>query len=101
MDQEVKSLLEENIKISKENNELLLKIRNVQRWSQITRYLYWFVLLGISLGAFYFVKPYLNNLLSLYTGGDLGSIPNIGDMGKNLNNQEEQIQSLLNILNSK
>mgnify|MGYP001810129142 CR=1 FL=1 len=98
MDQEVKNLLEENLKISKENNELLLKIRNVQRWAQITRYLYWFVIIAVSFGAFYFIQPYLENLLSLYTGGVGGSI-NVSDIG-NLTSQQEQIQDLIKSLNN-
>jgi hypothetical protein len=99
MDQEVKKLLEENIRISKENNELLLKIRNVQRWAQITRYLYWFVIIAVSFGAFYFVQPYLENLLNLYTGGVGGSI-NVSDIGKNLTDQQGQIQDLIKSLNN-
>ena len=99
MDPEMKSLLEENIKLSKENNALLLKIHGIQRWSQITRILYWFIIIGISLGSFYFLKPYLGNLLNVYTGGASG-VTNTNDMLKNLSDQDK-IQELLNSLNQK
>ena len=69
MDGELKNLLEENLKLSKENNELLIKVRRVQKWSQYSRIFYWILILGITYGAFYFIQPYLENLLSLYTGG--------------------------------
>lgn len=69
MDQEIKNLLEENLKLSKENNELLIKVRRVQKWSQYSRIFYWVLIIGITYGAFYFIQPYLENLLSLYTGG--------------------------------
>jgi len=98
MDQEVKQLLEENLKLSKENNKLLLKIRSVQRWARITRIFYWFLIIGVSIGAFYFIKPYLGNLLNVYTGGVSG-INNISDITKNLKNGQTDIQDLLKSLN--
>jgi hypothetical protein len=97
MDQEVKQLLEENLRLSKENNVLLLKIRSVQRWAQITRVLYWVVIIGVSFGAFYYVQPFLGNMLNVYTGG-VGGLNNINDITKNLSDKE-QIQDLLKSLN--
>ncbi len=93
MDPEVKHLLEENLKLSKENNELLIKIRSVQRWSQITRIFYWFLIIGITVGAFYFIKPYLGNLLNIYTGRVSG-ISNV-DITKNLQDGQANMQDLL------
>jgi hypothetical protein len=94
MDQEEKHLLEENLRLSQENNVLLLKIRSVQRWEQITHIFYWFLIIGVSIGAFYFIKPYLGNLLNIYTGGVSG-INNISDITKNLKNAQTDIQDLL------
>jgi len=97
MEPNVKQLLEENLKLSKENNELLLKVYKIEHWAQITRVLYWFIIIGVSIGAFYFIKPFLGNITNLYTGGVSG-INNIGDITKNLSNKE-QIQDLLKSLN--
>lgn len=97
MDPEVKQLLEENLKISKENNELLLKVRSVQKWAQITRILYWVAIIGASFGALYYLKPYLGNLTNIYTGGVSG-INNFGDISDSLKDQQ-QIQDLLKSLN--
>ena len=94
MDQELKKLLEENLKVSKENNVILTKIRNVQRWGQITRVLYWVLIIGVSVGAFYYIKPYLGNLLNLYSGG-VSNINNISDITKNLKNSQANIQDLI------
>jgi hypothetical protein len=71
VDPDIKNLLEENLRLSKENNELLLKVRRVQRWSQISRIFYWIIIIGISFGAFYFIQPYIGNLLNVYTKGVL------------------------------
>lgn len=97
MDQEVKNLLEENLRLSKVNNELLLKIRSVQKWAQITRIFYWVAIIGASFGALYYLKPYLGNIMNVYTGGVSG-IDNISDISKSFNDQQ-QIQDLLKSLN--
>ena len=97
MDLEVKQLLVENLKISKENNDLLLKIRSVQKWAQITRIFYWVAIIGASFGALYYLKPYLGNLMNVYTGGVSG-INNFGDISESLSNQQ-QIQDLIKSLN--
>ena len=99
MDQEIKSLLEENIKISKENNVLLLKVRSVQRWGQITRVLYWFIILAATFGSFYFLKPYLGNILNVYTG-DASGINSFSDITKSLSDKQ-QVKELLESLNQK
>jgi hypothetical protein len=95
VDQDIKNLLEENLRLSKENNELLLKVRSFQRWSQISRILYWFIIIGISFGAFYFIKPYIGSLLNIYTGGvsDLNTVNNISN-GLNLDKLQDMVKNL-------
>lgn len=93
MDPEVKKLLEESIKLSKENNVLLVKIRNVQKWGQIARIFYWVLIVGMAVGALYFIKPYLGNLLNLYSGGVSG-INNISEITKNLKDSQTNVQDL-------
>jgi len=97
MDQELKQLLEENIKINKENNDLIHKVYRIQRWAQITRYLYWFIIIAGSLGAFYFLKPYLGNVINLYTGG-AGDTTSFEDIKNNISDKQ-QMKDLLKSLN--
>jgi hypothetical protein len=97
MDPELKNLLEENLKLSKENNVILLKLYKIQRWVQITRILYWVVIIGVSFGAFYYIKPFLGNLLNVYTGGSTG-FNNISDITNSFSDKQ-QIQDLLKSLN--
>ncbi len=97
MDQELKNLLAENLKLNQENNGLLKKIYNIERWRQITRALYWVVIIGVTFGAFYYIKPFLNNMLNIYSGGVSG-MDNIGQITKNLS-ETEQIQNLLKTIN--
>ena len=97
MDQEAKQLLEENLKLSKDNNTLLLKIYNIQRWAQIMRVVYWTILILASIGAFYYLKPLLGNLVNVYTGG-ISGMENITDITSKMSDKQG-LQDLLNSFN--
>ena len=66
MDPEIKEMLKVNIELTKENHELLRKIRRVQKWQQTTKTIYWVVIILIAFGAYYYVKPYIGKIDSLY-----------------------------------
>jgi hypothetical protein len=74
MDQETKGLLEDIKRLENENNSLLLKLHNIQKWNLISRIVYWFILLGIAVGAFYFIKPFFGSIMGMYDFGGLNSI---------------------------
>lgn len=93
MDPEVKSLLKENIKLTKENNELLRKIRKYQKWSHTSKLIYWIIVILFVFGSWYFVKPYLNNLLGYYQ-----NISNITSGIENLSNFSD-IKNIQNLIN--
>lgn len=66
MDQESRVLLEKTYKLVEENNKLLHKIRKVQ-----TRQAFWstlkvVVFIGFTLGAIYWIQPYLETILKAY-----------------------------------
>lgn len=69
MDPELKKLLEDNLTVSYENKEMLKKLVAFQRFSQITRVVYWVVIIGIAIGAFYFIQPFFDSLFNIYGGG--------------------------------
>lgn len=99
MDPEIKHLLEENLKLSQENNLLLAKVQNYLKWAQITKAFYWLLIIGISVGAFYYIKPYLGNLLSIYNG-DLSGIKSLTNINED-GNQQLILKDLLDKLNKK
>lgn len=68
MDPEIRNMLQQNLDLARENNEMLKKIRSIQKWQQVYRIAYWVVVLGISFGAYYYLQPYLEKVLSIYTG---------------------------------
>jgi len=68
MNPEERSLLERTYKLTEENNELLKSIRLSNRVSLVMRVIYWVIIISISLGAVYFIKPYVNFLSSTVSG---------------------------------
>ena len=97
MDEETKKLLAENYTLNKENNEMLKKLVLFQKLNQIYRIVYWTVIILSAIGAFYFLKPLLGNLVNVYTGGV--GVSNISDISKTLNDKS-QIEDLIKSLNS-
>ncbi|MFA5841986.1 MAG: hypothetical protein WC835_03455 [Candidatus Paceibacterota bacterium] len=66
MDTETKRILEENLAVTKETNVLLKKIISAQRWGRALHFLYWAVIIGASVGAYYWLQPVLGAVLSNY-----------------------------------
>lgn len=60
MTPEERSLLERTHEIVEENNKMLRSIKRSGRISMILRILYWAVIVGVSVGAFYFIQPYID-----------------------------------------
>jgi len=93
MDLESEKLLKETFELVKENNLMLRKIRRGQKWASFMRIVYWLIIIGISIGAFYLLQPYVNKMINLYNqvsgsnqnlnlnGGSVNS--SIGDFLKN------------------
>ena len=67
MDQEYKELLQNTYKLTEENNLLLHKIRNAQNRQTYWQILKYVVIIGIAFGSFYFLEPYLNKMMDLYS----------------------------------
>ena len=78
------------------NQQVLLRIRRVQRNAQLFKVFYWILILMLAFGSFYYVQPYLSQLLETYTGIQTtqeqiqNSIPNL----KNVNGLLDQFKTL-------
>ena len=78
-----KSLLEETAKLTKENNKILRKMQRAARWARFFGLLKWVVIIGLTIGAYYYLEPYLQTILSMYSqiGGDTEKLQGL-DIGK-------------------
>ena len=66
MSPDEKDLMEKTFELAKENNHILRGIRRSNRWSIFFRVFYWLVIVGISVGAFVYIQPYLNPIFKAY-----------------------------------
>jgi hypothetical protein len=66
MDPETNKLLQDTFELVKDNNIMLHKIRRGQKWASFMRMVYWIFIIGISIGAWYYLQPYVNKMISLY-----------------------------------
>jgi len=58
--------LEKTYELTKENNEMLKSIRRSQKMTKIFRIGYWVVVIGIAVGAYVFIEPYIGGLIGTY-----------------------------------
>ncbi len=79
MSPEEKSLLERTYKMAEENNTILKSLRRSARWNTAFKVFYWVIIIGISLGAYYFIQPYLEAVFGLYgqVTGDTNGVQNV------------------------
>ena len=61
------------LKLEEENNRMLKKLVGDLRWRRFWAFLKWSLVIAITLGTYYFVQPYLDAMLNLYTGGVYGA----------------------------
>ena len=86
MDSDIQKLLERNIALSEENNKMLRRLQSNMRWGRFIHAVYWIIIIGSAFGAYYFIQPYIDQLLQIYgkvqtVGGSVS--PNILDALKN------------------
>ncbi|MEK9182561.1 MAG: hypothetical protein AAB809_00600 [Patescibacteria group bacterium] len=81
MDPESKKLLQDTLTLTKENNEMLHSMRRSMRFQRMMTILYWVLIIGSALGAYYFIQPYIDQLMGVYSGaGDV--LDNIKQFGQ-------------------
>jgi hypothetical protein len=97
MDDETKKLLADTYALNKDNNDMLKKLISFQKWNQIYKIVYWSIIILSAVGAFYFIKPMLGDIFSVYTGG--ASVSSFSDVTKTLDNNKNNVQDLLKSLN--
>ncbi|MFA6295022.1 MAG: hypothetical protein WC666_01200 [Candidatus Paceibacterota bacterium] len=88
MTPEEKSLLERTYKMVEENNDILRKMRRANRFGIAMRIFYWVVIIGASIGAFYFLQPYINSMM--------GIIDQAQSVVRGINGTVDQAKEVLN-----
>lgn len=79
MNPEERKMLEEVLTLSRENHEIVTKLRRSMMWGRVFHGIYWFVIIGATIGAFYFMQPFVDQAKTLY-GDLLNTKDNLGGM---------------------
>lgn len=92
MDPNDRELLDEVVALSRENNEILRAMRRRQRIGGMVRTLYWLVILGSMVGAYYYFQPQMQSVIDMYNkalqvSADFGKIAPTGDKLRTVFNQ--------------
>jgi hypothetical protein len=76
-----KELLQKTYDLSVENHKMLRGIRNSNRWASVFRVIYWILIIGVSIGSFIYLQPYVNNILNAYQSiqGDLNTVKTVAN----------------------
>jgi len=76
MNEEDQELLRKTFELSQRNNKILESIKQSMFWGRVFRYIYWAIIIGAGVGAYYFIQPYIDQILETYSGfkGSINSI---------------------------
>ena len=72
--------LQETREIVERNHEMLESIQTTMFWRKVSSVVYWLLIIGVAVGLFYFLDPYLDRLFDAYFQivEKLNSVPGVG-----------------------
>ncbi|PSO45759.1 MAG: hypothetical protein BRC25_01095 [Parcubacteria group bacterium SW_6_46_9] len=72
--------LQETREIVERNHEMLESIQTTMFWRKVSSVVYWLLIIGVAVGLFYFLDPYLDRLFDAYSQivEKLNSVPGVG-----------------------
>lgn len=81
MEPEEREMLKKALELSEENNRMLHAIRRSMFWGRVARLVYWIVIIGAAVGAYYYLEPYIDGAIDAY-GNVKGDLQSFGDLFK-------------------
>lgn len=79
MSPDEKEMLKKTLELSQENNKMLHAIRRGLFWGRVVRIIYWVVLIGVAIGLFYYLEPYIDSAIDAY-GNVKSDLQSFGDL---------------------
>ena len=70
MDSEMQESIQKVLELVEENNKILRKMRRSIFLGRVFHALYWVIIIGVSIGAYYYVQPYLESVMKSLGGTD-------------------------------
>lgn len=67
---DLKKLLEENLKVSKESLSILKKIQRARTVGVVFKVIKWVIIIGLSVGFYYYIEPYIKDYTGIFKNID-------------------------------
>lgn len=83
MDQETEKIIKENLRLARENNQLLKKLVSAHRRARAWAIIKMLFTIALLFGAYYLIAPLIDNLTDAYTGF-MEQIQKVGEVRNNL-----------------
>jgi len=85
MDENERELLEQTYQLTKDTNDKVSRLYRSYRWGRAFKIFYWIMIIGLSVGAYWLIQPYVDQLKEVYSGfGD--TVDTIHNTSQNLLN---------------
>ncbi len=66
LDDDIRDIVEDTRRLVRENNEMLSSMKRRANFSLFVKFIYWIVIVGLAVGTYVYVQPYVEQLLSVY-----------------------------------
>ncbi len=66
MSPEERELLKRSVSLAEDNHRMLRSIRRSMHISSIISILYWVIIIGSAVGAYYIIQPYSDQIVKVY-----------------------------------
>jgi len=73
MDEYEKELIRKNLEVSQESLKLLKKMHRARVVGGTLKVFKWIIIIGISLGSYYYIEPYLRPMINAVSGVGSGA----------------------------
>jgi len=85
MDEYEKELMRKNLEVSQESLKLLKKMHRARMVGGVIKVFKWTIIIGISLGSYYYVEPYLRPMINAVSGITSGGARQVQGTGEAVN----------------
>jgi hypothetical protein len=79
MTPEERELLNRSVALGEENNDILRSMRRSMRLARIMSIMYWVVIVGSAVGAYYLIQPYVDSITGAY-GDARSGLDSVGSL---------------------
>lgn len=70
---ELSEKIEKLTALAEENHHMIKNLYQRARMATVFIFIKWFIIIGLTIGSFYFIQPFINTLVSIYGGTTGGS----------------------------